>query len=140
MSTPTVTDPTPDGFSPGPRSRTLSVKNVPHDVWQRARQNALASNLSFGDYVVKLLGAAGPLPPGPSEWDKLLGTGSPKSSVTEDTSHTPATLDLSAGVSEGTDAVTVGQNLDARPSALEATPFPKRPSRSRCRTSHLSDE
>ena len=46
---------------PGPGTKTLSVKNVPHAIWQRARQNALASNLSFGDYVVQLLEVSRPI-------------------------------------------------------------------------------
>ena len=55
-----VNEPTPLA---GAGTKTLSVKNVPHAVWRRARQNALASNLGFGDYVVKLLGASAPFPP-----------------------------------------------------------------------------
>lgn len=57
MSTTLAPEPTTKATPPpGPSTKTLSVKNVPHAVWQRARQNALASNLSFGDYVVRLLG------------------------------------------------------------------------------------
>jgi hypothetical protein len=52
---------------PGPGTKTLSVKNVPHAVWHRARLNALASNLSFGDYVVQLLASCVPLLPAPKK-------------------------------------------------------------------------
>ena len=66
------TTPTPESTTeltppPGPGTKTLSVKHVPHAVWRRARQNALASNLSFGDYVVKLLACSGPVVPGVRE-------------------------------------------------------------------------
>ena len=62
MSNTLTPDPTTESTPPpGPGTKTLSVKNVPHSIWQRARQNALASNLSFGEYVVKLLNTAGPL-------------------------------------------------------------------------------
>lgn len=63
--------------TPGPGTKTLCVKNVPYAVWQRARQNALASNLRFGDYLVKLLGTAGPFPPpARSAWEALTEAGS----------------------------------------------------------------
>ena len=39
----------------------LHVKGVPLDVWQHARHNALLSNLSFKDYVIRTLAASGPL-------------------------------------------------------------------------------
>jgi hypothetical protein len=76
MSTPLTPEPTTEATPPpGPGTKTLSVKNIPHAVWQRARQNALASNLSFGDYVVKLLGTAGPfVPPAQSGWEALTGS------------------------------------------------------------------
>lgn len=64
MSTPPSPMPATEATSPpGPGTKTLSVKNVPHPVWQRARQNALASNLNFGDYVIGVLADAGPLLP-----------------------------------------------------------------------------
>ena len=91
MSTPLTPEPT---LPPGPGTKTLCVKNVPHAVWQRARQNALASNLSFGDYVVKLLGTAGPFaPPARSAWDTLAGapsTGTAVPADTPNTHHSPA--------------------------------------------------
>lgn len=95
MSTTLTPDPATDSAPPpGPGTKTLSVKNVPHAVWQRARQNALASNLSFGDYVVKLLGTAGPFPPpAQTPWDILTGsplTGTPPPVDTPDTHHSPA--------------------------------------------------
>lgn len=69
-------------FPPMPGSKTLSVKNIPCAIWQRARQNAIASNLSFGEYVVKLLGTSGPFPlPLVSAWDQLLGTDSPNPTI-----------------------------------------------------------
>jgi len=60
MSTSLTPDPTSESSRPGPRTKTLSVKNVPHSVWQRARQNTLASNLSFAEYVVQILANSGP--------------------------------------------------------------------------------
>lgn len=90
MSTTLTPDPAP---IPGPGTKTLSVKNVPHAVWQRARQNALASNLSFGDYVVKLLGTAGPFPPPAQSLWAILGgsppTGTAAPEDTPDTHHSP---------------------------------------------------
>jgi len=37
------------------RARVLNVSGVPHDIWQRARGNALASDMTFRDYVIQLL-------------------------------------------------------------------------------------
>lgn len=95
MSTTLASEPTPvPSQQTPPGTKTLSVKNVPHAVWQRARQNALASNLSFGDYVVKLLGTAGPFPPtAQTPWDILTGsplTGTAPPEDTPDTHHSPA--------------------------------------------------
>lgn len=44
------------------RGRALSMRDVPYTVWQRARQNALASNLSFREYVIRVLETSGPFP------------------------------------------------------------------------------
>jgi hypothetical protein len=41
----------------------IHIRNVPRSVWLKARQSALASRLRFGQYVIKLLENAGPLPP-----------------------------------------------------------------------------
>ena len=88
MSNTLTPDPTTESTPPpGPGTKTLSVKNVPHAIWQRARQNALTSNLSFGDYIVKLLGTAEPfLLPHTSAWDSLSGAGSPNSTEVTETS------------------------------------------------------
>jgi len=99
MSTSLTPDPTSESSRPGPRTKTLSVKNVPHAIWQRARQNAMASNLSFGDYVVKLLDIAGPFPPPQtSAWDSLSGAGSPNAT------SQPQALDTHSLPSTSTDA------------------------------------
>jgi hypothetical protein len=42
--------------------KTLSVRNVPLAIWQRARQNALASNLPFGEFVIRTLAGSIPFP------------------------------------------------------------------------------
>lgn len=90
MSTTITPEPATESPSqPTPGPKTLSIKNVPHAVWRRARQNALASNLSFADYVVRLLGTAGPLSPAaPSPWDTLVGPPSTGTAVRADTLRT----------------------------------------------------
>jgi hypothetical protein len=37
------------------RSRYLNVAGVPFLAWQKARANALASDMPFRDYIIKLL-------------------------------------------------------------------------------------
>jgi hypothetical protein len=37
------------------RPRILNVSGVPFHAWQRARANALASDMPFRDYIIKLL-------------------------------------------------------------------------------------
>lgn len=46
------------------RSHTLNVKDVPYEVWKRARRNAEDSDMSFGQYVIRLLSECTPFPPG----------------------------------------------------------------------------
>lgn len=100
-------------------TKTLCVKNVPHAVWQRARQNALASNLSFGDYIVKLLSTAGPFPPAPrSVWDTLLGSVSPLTTETAEPSGTHRIGLTSTEAVEGsgpTPALAAGRGYSASP-------------------------
>ncbi len=50
-----------------PESRDVHVKHVPNDVWCRARQNALASNLSFREFVIRLLATSSPVVEQPSQ-------------------------------------------------------------------------
>lgn len=103
MSTTLTPEPTTEATPPpGPGTKTLSVKSIPHAVWQRARQNALASNLSFGDYVVKLLGTAGPFPPPQkSEWDNLLEPCSPNAPANLDPPDTHSLPSTSTDAREG---------------------------------------
>lgn len=44
--------------------RTVNIRRVPAWVWKRARQNALASDMSFQDYVTMLLAESQPYPQG----------------------------------------------------------------------------
>lgn len=46
-----------DGF------RDVHIKKVPEPIWRKARHNALASSLSFRDYVIHLLDQCQPCPP-----------------------------------------------------------------------------
>jgi hypothetical protein len=46
-----------------PDTVELHVRNVPRAVWLKARQEALASRLRFGKYIIKLLENAGPVSP-----------------------------------------------------------------------------
>lgn len=46
-----------------PRTRILNVAGVPFHVWQKARANALASDIPFRDYVIKLLENSEPVAP-----------------------------------------------------------------------------
>lgn len=43
------------------RPRILNVSGVPFHAWQRARANALASDMPFRDYIIKLLEESQPL-------------------------------------------------------------------------------
>jgi hypothetical protein len=43
------------------RPRFLNVSGVPFHAWQRARANALASDMPFRDYVIKLLEESQPV-------------------------------------------------------------------------------
>jgi len=45
----------------GRPARSVHVKQVPVAIWCKARQNALASGLSFKDYVIQLLASSGPV-------------------------------------------------------------------------------
>ncbi|MHB1422846.1 MAG: hypothetical protein ACYC3I_06570 [Gemmataceae bacterium] len=47
----------------GEETRGVNIRSVPYAVWQRARQNALASNLPFKAYVIRVLAESGPFPP-----------------------------------------------------------------------------
>lgn len=49
--------------SPQPRTRILNVAGVPFHVWQKARANALASDIPFRDYVIWLLETSEPIAP-----------------------------------------------------------------------------
>ena len=62
MSTATAPEP-PAGQAPEPDTVELHVRNVPRPVWLKARNAALASRRRFGQYVIRLLEDAGPLPP-----------------------------------------------------------------------------
>lgn len=42
------------------QGRDVHVKQVPEEIWLRARQNALASGLAFKDYVMRLLADSRP--------------------------------------------------------------------------------
>jgi hypothetical protein len=44
----------------------LHVKGVPLDVWRHARHNALLSNLSFKDYVIRTLAVSTPITSNPT--------------------------------------------------------------------------
>jgi hypothetical protein len=44
-----------------PRTRILNVAGVPFHVWQKARANALASDISFRDFVIRLLDNSQPV-------------------------------------------------------------------------------
>ena len=62
MSTATAPE-TPTDQNLEPDTVELHVRNVPRAVWLKARHAALASRLRFGQYVIKLLEQASPLPP-----------------------------------------------------------------------------
>ncbi len=59
MTTPNQT--APGSSSNGPERETieLHVRRVPKPIWLRARQQALAQNVSFRDYVIGILEIAG---------------------------------------------------------------------------------
>lgn len=42
-------------------SHSIHIKSVPTAVWQRARQNAIASGLAFRHYIISLLTSCQPL-------------------------------------------------------------------------------
>ena len=42
-------------------THTLNVRRVPHRVWARARVNAVASNMPFREYVIRLLEQSTPI-------------------------------------------------------------------------------
>ena len=44
-----------------PRTGVLNVVGVPFHVWQKARANALASDIPFRDYVIRLLDNSQPI-------------------------------------------------------------------------------
>ena len=39
----------------------IGVKKVPYIIWQRARHNAIASHLTFGDYLIAVLATCNPV-------------------------------------------------------------------------------
>jgi len=43
------------------RARILNISGVPFHIWQRARTNALVSDMPFRDYVIKLLEECRPI-------------------------------------------------------------------------------
>lgn len=53
--------PLPPAKAAAPTTHDLHIKSVPQDVWLHARHNALLSNLSFKDYVIRTLAASHPL-------------------------------------------------------------------------------
>lgn len=61
MSTATAPEP-PAEQNLEPDTVELHVRNVPRAVWLKARNAALVSRLRFGQYVIKLLENAGPVP------------------------------------------------------------------------------
>jgi hypothetical protein len=44
------------------RTHALHIKNLPYEVWCRARNNANLSGLNYRDYVIRLLGECKPFP------------------------------------------------------------------------------
>ena len=42
--------------------KTINIRHVPFGVWKHARQNAMASDMAFGDYVIRLLSNGGSYP------------------------------------------------------------------------------
>ena len=57
-------------------SYTLNVRAVPHEVWLRAKHNALESCLPFRDYIIRLLQQSEPFPTPPTKpeprWEDLM--------------------------------------------------------------------
>lgn len=51
-------------------TRGVNIRGVPFAIWQRARQNALLSNLPFKAYIIRLLAQSQPFRVG----DKQAGT------------------------------------------------------------------
>jgi hypothetical protein len=43
-------------------SHALHIKNLPYEVWCRARHNANLSGMYFKDYIVRLLAESQPFP------------------------------------------------------------------------------
>lgn len=48
---------------PAPKTFNILARNVPPEVWARARQNAKLSHLSFNDYLIRLYAQSQPLSP-----------------------------------------------------------------------------
>ena len=44
-------------------TRSVNIRGLPYAVWQKARQNALASNLPFKEYVIRVLAESEPFSP-----------------------------------------------------------------------------
>ncbi len=53
-----------------PETRGVNIRGVPYAVWQKARRNALASNLPFKEYVIRVLAESEPLVPAAAAADR----------------------------------------------------------------------
>lgn len=55
--------PVPDSPVQGQATHVLHIKDIPIEVWMKAKQNAVASDLSWKDYVIRLLDESRSFPP-----------------------------------------------------------------------------
>jgi hypothetical protein len=62
MSTESLTNLSKDKANQTPKCHALHVKEVPYDVWCRARHNANLSRMTLRQYVIKILAEAPALP------------------------------------------------------------------------------
>ena len=58
IQTPHLAAPTPTALEA--ETRGVNIRGVPYAIWQRARQNALLSNLPFKAYIIRLLAQSQP--------------------------------------------------------------------------------